>query len=335
MANNTLSAKEKAAILLISIGKEHSAEIYKHLNEDEITQMTLGISTTRRVDPDVKDQIISEFYEMCLAQKFISEGGIDYARDILEKAIGKEKAEALIHKLSSSLQTRPFDFIRHADAIQTLNVIQNEHPQTIALVLSYIGYKQAADVLTLLPAEKQSEIIMRIAKMGTTSPEYVKEAERILERKVLSMGYSDQTRVGGLETVVEIVTSLDRSTERHILESLDETDSELAEEIRKNLFVFEDVAKMSNQAIQRVLKEINNQDLAVALKLATEEVSKVIFGNVSKRLQDMIKDDMEVMGPVRVRDVEEAQQRIVNVVRKLEDEGEIMIARGEEDEMIV
>jgi len=335
MAKDELTPKEKAAILLISLGKEYSAELYKYLSEDEISDMTLSITTTRRVDPELRELIINEFYEMCLTQKFITEGGIDYARDILEEAIGADKAEEMIRKLSSSLQVRPFDFIRRVDSTQILNVIHNEHPQIIALVLSYIEPKQSAQIIASLPSERQTEIISRISNMGSTSPEYVKEAERILERKITSMGFTENIIVGGIDTIVEIVNSLDRSSEKNILESLDVNDSELADEIRKRLFVFEDIAKLNNVTVQRVLREINNADLAVALKMAGEDVTRTIFANISKRLQDMIKDDMEVMGPVRVRDVEEAQQRIVNVIRKLEDEGEIIVARGEGDDLIV
>ena len=330
-----MTPKEKAAVLLISLGKEYSAELYKYLSEEEISDMTLSITTTRRVEPELRAQIIDEFYEMCLAQKFISEGGIDYAREILEQAIGPDRAAEMIRKLSSSLQVRPFDFIRRVDSNQILNVIHNEHPQIIALVLSYIEPKQSADIIASLSPEMQTEIISRISSMGSTAFEYVKEAERILERKITSMGFTDNIAVGGIDTIVDIVNALDRASEKNILESLEVSDSELAEEIRKRLFVFEDIAKLGNVAIQRVLRDINNSDLAVALKMATEDVQKTIFSNVSKRLQDMIKDDMDVMGPVRVRDVEEAQQRIVNVVRKLEDEGEIVIARGEGDALIV
>ena len=330
-----MTTKEKAAILLISLGKEYSAELYKHLSEEEISDMTLSITTTRRVEPEIQEQVITEFYEMCLTQKFISEGGIDYAREILEKAIGLEKANEMIRKLSSSLQVRPFDFIRRVDSNQILNVIHNEHPQIIALVLSYIEPKQAAQIIASLPQERQVEIISRISRMGSASPEYIKEAERIMERRISSMGYTDNIVVGGIDTIVNIVNSLDRSSEKNILESLDVNDNELAEEIRKKLFVFEDIAKLSNVAIQRVLREINSSDLAIALKMATEDVSSKIYANISKRLAEMIKDDMEVMGPVRVRDIEEAQQRIVNVVRKLEEEGEIIVARGEGDDMIV
>lgn len=335
MPSNNLTTREKAAILMISLGKDYAASIYKHLSEDEISQLTLAITSVRKVDPELREEVIKEFYEMCLAQKFISEGGIDYARDILEKAIGSDKAHELIAKLSSSLQVRPFDFIRKADSTQILNVINNEHPQTIALVLSYMEPKQSAEVLAELPPQLQTDIVRRVANMGSTSPEFVKETERVLERKITSMGFMDQIAVGGIDSIVGIINSLDRGSEKKILESLDMHDSELADEIRKRLFVFEDIAKLSSAAIQRVLKEINNTDLAIALKMATEEVSKVFFNNISKRLQDMIKDDMEVMGPVRVRDIEEAQQRIVNVVRTLEDSGEIIVARGEGDDMIV
>ena len=334
MSNYTPTSREKAAILLISLGKEYSAALYKHLSEEEISDMTLSITTTRRVEPEIREQIIDEFYEMCLAQKFITEGGIDFAREILEKAIGPERAEEMIRKLSSSLQVRPFDFIRRVDSNQILNVIHNEHPQIIALVLSYIEPRQSAQIIASLPSDRQTEIISRISKMGSSSAEYVKEAERILERKVTSMGYTDNIVVGGIDTIVDIVNALDRASEKNILESLDVSDSELADEIRKRLFVFEDIAKLNNVTVQRVLREINNADLAVALKMATEDVQRTIFTNISKRLQEMIKDDMEVMGPIRVRDVEEAQQKIVNVIRKLQDTGEIIVSRGAEDEVI-
>ncbi|MCL2151613.1 MAG: flagellar motor switch protein FliG [Oscillospiraceae bacterium] len=335
MTHNDLTPREKAAILLISLGKEYSAQLYQFMSEDEISDMTLSITTTRRIEPETREQILDEFYEMCLTQKFITEGGIDYAREILEQAVGPDRAEEMIRKLSSSLQVRPFDFIRRVDSNQILNVIHNEHPQIIALVLSYIEPKQSAQIIASLPSERQTEIISRISNMGSTSPEYVKEAERILERKVTSMGYTENIVVGGIDTIVDIINSLDRSSEKNILESLDVNDSELADEIRKRLFVFEDISKLNNVTIQRILREINNADLAVALKMATEDVQRTIFSNISKRLQDMIKDDMDVMGPVRVRDVEEAQQRIVNVIRKLEDSGEIVVARGEGDDLIV
>ncbi len=334
---SNLTTREKAAILMITLGKEFSAKIYKHLNEDEIEQLTLSITSTRRVDNEVQQEVIEEFLEICLAQKYISEGGIDYARDVLESALGKDKAYELINKLSSSLQVRPFDFVRKADPAQILNILQNEHPQTIALTLSYLDPAQAAAVIGSLSAEKQVDVIARIAKMGVTAPDYIKEAERILERKLSSMGMSESLAVGGIDSIVEIINSVDRGTERFILEQLELADGELADEIRKRLFVFEDIAKMSNQAIQRVLRDVENNDLTVALKGAGEgsEVFNLIMSNVSKRLAEMIKEDIEMMGPVRVRDVEEAQQKIVNTIRKLEDAGEIITGRGGGDDVIV
>lgn len=335
MANNTLSSREKAAVLMITLGKNYAAKLYQYLADEEIEQLTLSITGMRRVEQEVKDEVIKEFYEICMAQKFISEGGIDYAREILERAFGDERATDLISKLSSALRVRPFDFVRKADSSQIYNFLQNEHPQTIALILSYMEPSQAAAVLASLSLDKQTSVIARIANMGATAAEYVKEAERVLENKFSSLIMGNQTLVGGIDSLVEILNCVDRGTERHLLESLEQTDAELAEEIKNRMFVFEDIIKLGNQAIQRVLREIDNRDLAIALKGATHEVATVIYNNVSKRLQDMIKEDIDFMGPVRVRDVEEAQQKIVNVIRRLDEAGEIVIARKQEDELIV
>ncbi len=334
MTNFELTGKEKAAILLIALGREYSAKVFKHLRDDEIEQITLDITNVRRVDSETKEMVIAEFYEDCLAQNYISEGGIDYARDVLEKAIGHDKALELINRLTSSLQVRPFDFARRADPNQLVNFVQNEHPQTIALILSYLDPSLAALVLAKLPLEKQTEVVARIAQMDRTSPEYVREIERVLDKKLSSMGMDDFTSVGGIQSIVDILNAVDRSTERHVLEALDLKDTELADDIRRKMFVFEDIVKLDKRAIQRILKEVENTDLTVALKNATPDVSRVVFENMSKRLQDMIKEDMEFMGPVRVRDVEEAQQKIVNIIRKLQDAGEIIVSRGSEDEVI-
>ncbi|MGI6175464.1 MAG: flagellar motor switch protein FliG [Christensenellales bacterium] len=329
-----LTSKEKAAVLMISLGKDHAAKLYRYLTDDEVEQLTLAITGMRRVDSEARDHVVNEFYEVCMAQKFISEGGIDYARDILDKAFGSERADELIARLSSALRVRPFDFVRRADSSQILNFLQNEHPQTIALILSYLDPELAATVLSSLPLEKQTSVIARVANMGAISHEYVKEAERVLENKFSSMILGNQTLVGGIDSLVEILNMVDRGTERQVLESLEQTDAELTEEIRNRMFVFEDITKLSNTAVQRVLREIDNRDLAIALKGATAEVSRVVFENISKRLEEMLKEEIEFMGPVRVRDVEEAQQRIVNVIRKLEDAGEIIISRKQEDELI-
>ena len=325
------SSKDKAAILMITVGKDYAAKIYKYLSDEEIEQMTLSITSVRRVEPEVKEAVIQEFIQMCMAQKYISEGGIEYARDILEKAFGPDSANELIMRLSSSLRVRPFDFVRRADSTQVLNFIQNEHPQTIALVLSYIDPKNAAQILSQLPLDKQTSVIARIANMGVASPEYIKETERVLEKKLSTMNFGDATTTGGIDTLVSILNSVDRGTERHLLESLEQQDAELVEEIKKRMFVFEDIVKLSPQAIQRVLREIDNRDLAIALKgVLGTAVERIIMENISKRLQEMIKEDIEVMGPVRVRDVEEVQQKIVSIIRQLDEAGEIIISRGEE-----
>jgi flagellar motor switch protein FliG len=330
------TTREKAAILMITIGKESAAKIYKHLSEEEIEQLTLGITGVRRVEPKMKESVTEEFIQMCIAQKYISEGGIEYAREILDKAFGTQSADNLIMRLSSSLRVRPFDFIRKADSTQILNFIQNEHPQTIALILSYIDPKNAAQILAELPLEKQTDLIARIANMGITSPEYIKETERVLEKKLSTLNFGDTTSTGGIDSLVKILNSVDRGTERHLLESLKEKDAELVEEIKKRMFVFEDIVKLAPPAIQRILREIDNRDLAIALKgVLGSPVEKAILDNISKRLQEMIKEDMEVMGPVRVRDVEEAQQKIVNVIRQLDETGEIIISRNAEEDIIV
>ncbi len=329
------SGKEKAAMLLISLGPEKSAEIFKHLKEEEIEQLTLEIANIRAVTPEEKEKVMEEFYQICVAQQYIAEGGIGYARDILEKALGSQKALDVINKLTVSLQVRPFDFVRKADPAQLLNSIQNEHAQTIALILSYLKPSQSAIVLSALPQDKQADVARRIATMDRTSPEVIKEVEKVLEKKLASFVTEDYTAAGGVQSIVDILNSVDRGTEKHIMETLEIEDTDLAEEIRKRMFVFEDILSLDNRSIQRFLREVENNQLAVALKGATEEVQKLIFSNMSKRLVEMIREDMEFMGPVRLKDVEEAQQKIVNIIRKLEDAGEIVISRGGGDEIIV
>ena len=326
---------EKAATLLITLGPEKSAKIFKHLKEEEIEQLTLEIANTSSVSPQTKEKVLSEFYEICLAQQYIAEGGIGYAKELLEKALGEEKAKDVIGKLTASLQVRPFEFIRKTDPSQLLNFIQDEHPQTIALILSYLPASQASMVVSSLPPEKQADVARRIAQMDRTSHDVIKQVEKVLERKLSSLVNQDYTIVGGVDAIVSILNSVDRGTEKHIMETLEVEEPELADEIRKKMFVFEDILSLDDRAIQRVLRDVDNSDLALALKGATEEVQNVILNNLSKRLAVMIKEDMEYMGPVRMKDVEEAQQKIVNIIRKLEDSAEIVIARGGGDEIIV
>ncbi len=326
---------QKAAILLIALGPEKSASIFKHLKEEEIEELTLEIANTRSISPQTKEDVLNEFYQVCLAQQYIAEGGIAYAKELLEKALGEEKAQGVISKLTASLQVRPFEFVRKTDPSQLLNFIQDEHPQTIAMILSYLSAGQAAVIIGSLVPEKQADVAKRIAMMDRTSPDVIKEVERVLERKLSALVNQDYTIVGGVDAVVNILNTVDRATEKHIMESLEIEEPELADEIRKKMFVFEDILLLDDRAIQRVLRDVDNNDLGVALKAANEDVQNVIFKNMSKRLASMIKEDMEYMGPVRMKDVEEAQQKIVGIIRKLEDSAEIVISRGGGDEIVV
>ena len=330
-----ISGLQKAAVLLIALGPERSANVFKHLKEDEIEELTLEIANTRNITPKVKDDVISEFYQVCLAQQYIAEGGINYAKEVLEKSFGADRAMDVIGKLTASLQIKPFEFIRKTDASQLLNFIQDEHPQTIALILSYLSAAQSALILSALPPDRQADVAKRIAIMDRTSPEVIKEVEKVLESKLSSLVNQDYTIIGGVDAVVEILNTVDRGTEKHIMETLEIEEPELADEIRKKMFVFEDILLLDDRAIQRVLRDVDNGDLATALKGSNEEVQNAIFNNLSKRLAAMIKEDMEFMGPVRMKDVEEAQQKIVNVIRKLEDSAEIVISRGGGDEIVV
>ena len=326
---------QKAAILLISLGPEKSSQLFQHLKEEEIEELTLEIANTRSVTTQVKEAVIEEFYGVCLAQQYIAEGGINYAKELLEKALGEDKAIDVISRLTSSLQVRPFEFIRRTEPQQLLTFIQDEHPQTIALILSYVPASQSAMVLSALPPDRQTDVARRIATMDRTSPDTIKDVESILETKLASLVNQDFTLVGGVDAVVEILNTVDRATERHIIETLEIEDPELADEIRKKMFVFEDILLLDDRSIQRVLREVENSDLAMACKNANEQVQNAIFKNLSSRLAVMIKEDMEFMGPVRMKDVEEAQQKIVNIIRRLEDSGEIVISRGGGDEIVV
>ncbi|GLI07079.1 MULTISPECIES: flagellar motor switch protein FliG [Paenibacillus] len=330
-----LTGRQKAAILLISLGPEVSAQIFKHLRDEEIEQLTLEIANVRKVDNAEKEAILAEFHQICLAQEFISQGGITYAKEILEKALGSQKALDIINRLTATLQVRPFDFARKADPAQILNFIQNENSQTIALVLAYLQPEQASIILSSLPQEKQADVAKRVALMDSTSPEVISQVERVLEQKLSATVTQDYTNAGGISAVVQILNGVDRGTERTILDSLEIQDPELAEEIKKRMFVFEDIVNIDNRSIQRIIRDIENADLQLALKVASEEVREAIFKNMSKRMAETFREEMEYMGPVRLRDVEEAQTRIVATIRRLEEAGEIIIARGGGDDIIV
>ncbi|XXM73518.1 flagellar motor switch protein FliG [Lysinibacillus sphaericus] len=330
-----LTGKQKAAILLISLGPDVSASVYKHLSEEEIEKLTLEISGVRKVETEAKEDILEEFHNIAIAQDYISQGGIGYAKTVLEKALGADQAAAIINRLTSSLQVKPFDFARKADPAQILNFIQNEHPQTIALILSYLDPQQSGQILSELPQDVQADIARRIAIMDGTSPEVISEVEAILERKLSATVTQDYTQTGGVEAVVEVLNGVDRSTEKTILDALEIQDPELAEEIKKRMFVFEDIVTLDGRSIQRVIRDCDNEDLLLSLKVSSDDVKEIVFKNMSNRMVETLKEEMEFMGPVRLRDVEEAQSRIVAIIRRLEEAGEIIIARGGGDDIIV
>jgi len=334
-SNSSISNREKIAVLMVALGNDIAAEVYKKLDDTAIELITLEVANLRKVTPELKLEVLKEAQEVLMAREFMARGGVDYARDVLERALGPERAQNLLARITASLQVRPFDFMRHTDPQQVLGFIQGEHPQTIALILSYLEAPQAAMILSGLPAVMQAEVAKRIARMDRITPEVLREVERVLERKLSTVMGQDFTMAGGIDAVVAIVNSADRTTERNIMEYLEENDPELAEEIKKRLFVFEDIIRLDDRSLQRVLREVDMKELGLALKGATEELRTKFFKNMSKRAAEMLQEDMDYMGPVRVKDVEESQQKVVNIVRGLEEQGEIVIASGGEDELVV
>jgi len=332
----SLSPRQKAAVLVIALGPEIAAQVLKHLRDEEVERLTLELANVRAVTPEQKAEVLEEFHHLCQAKGYIQQGGIQFARELLQKALGGQKAQEIINRLTSSLQVRPFEFLRRADPSQLLNFIQNEHPQTIALILAYLYPPQAALILSGLPQEKRVEVARRLAVMDRTFPEVVKEVERTLERRLSSFMTQGAAAIGGLEAAVEVLNHVDRATEKAIMEYLEVEDPALAEEIKKRMFTFEDLVVLDDRAMQRVLREIDLQnDLPLALKGAGEAVREKIMKNLSQRAQENLKEAMDYLGPVRLRDVEEAQQKIVAVVRRLEEEGEIIVSRGGEAEILV
>ncbi|HOK88064.1 MAG TPA: flagellar motor switch protein FliG [Fervidobacterium sp.] len=329
-----LTGRRKAAILLVTMGPEKAAKVLKSLDDSEVEALTVEIANLGKVTGDERKMVLEEFQSLTKAREMIISGGIDYAKDMLIKAFGPEKAMQIIERLVSNLAVKPFEFMKAADVVQIVNFLQSEHPQTIALVLSFLDIRVAAQVLGALPENLQIEVVKRISLLERASPDVVKEVEKLLEKKFAGVATQTLSAVGGLDTAAEIMNNLDRSTEKNLMERLTYESPELAEEIRKRMFVFEDILKLDDRSVQLVLREINTQDLAVALKGASEDLRDKIFNNMSKRAQQLLKDEIEFMGPVRVKDVEEAQQKIINVIRRLEEAGEIIVARGGGEELI-
>lgn len=308
------------------------------MSDEEIEQITLDLSSLGVVEPEVRQGVVEEFFQMAVGRRFLTQGGIEFARDLLEKTFGSEKAFDILNRLQTSLQEVPFQFLKKADPAQISSFIQDEHPQTISLILAHLAPQTAAIVISALPQNVQAEVVMRIATMDRTPPEIVREVERVLERKMAAVFSQGFTFAGGVKDVAEILNRVERSTEKTIMSELSERDPQLADEIARLMFTFEDLVHVEDSGIQKALREIETKDLALALKTANEDVQDKIFRNMSERAREMIKEEIDFMGPVRLRNVEEAQQKIVAVIRRLEEAGEIMIqgrGGGDEDEILV
>ncbi|MEG1777594.1 MAG: flagellar motor switch protein FliG [Angelakisella sp.] len=334
MASKKNEHAEKAAAVVIALGAENASNVYKFLREDEIEQISLEIAKMEKLSPEEFKDIMEDFYGLCVTKKVIAEGGVEYAKDVLEKAFGTQAAMSLMDRVSKSLKTKAFDFVRKADSKNMFNLLQNEHPQTIALVLSYARADQASEIISELPSELRVEVIERIAKLDRASPEILKIVEKTLESKVSSIISVDLIDMGGVNYIADIMNHVDRGIEKHIFDELTNKDPQLAEEVRKLMFVFEDIIFLDDMSIQRFIRDTDTKDLAVALKGATPELAQVFFKNMSKRMQETISSDIEYLHNVRMRDVEDAQQRIVAIIRKLEEDGELVISKGGKDDVI-
>ncbi|MHB8126775.1 MAG: flagellar motor switch protein FliG [Desulfitobacteriaceae bacterium] len=325
---------QKAAILIIALGPENSAPVIKQLSEAEIDALTVEMVNFRRVSPVDRDNVLIEFHQMCMASNYIAQGGIEYAHDVLGRALGEQRAIEIITRISASLRMRPFDIVRRTDPKQLLTFIQGEHPQTIALIMSHLTADKAAVLISSLTPERQADVAKRMALMGRTSPDVLKEIEKVLERKISSLSPTDYSSSGGIQSVVDMLNRADPGTTKIVMDALEMDDPDLAEQIKRQMFVFEDIVMLDDRGVQLVLREVETKDLALALKGSNPEVATKILSNMSERAAGMLKEDMEFMGPVRLRDVEEAQQRVVKVIRKIEESGAIVISRGGIDEIV-
>lgn len=336
MAKDKLTGIQKTAILFITLGPESAAPILKKLPETEIQKITFEIANMQKVKKEVKSEVLQEFVNLNKAKDYIIEGGFEYAKNLLSKALGSQRAMEIIDRVSEiTQQYRPFGIARKADAHQLLNVVMGEHPQTIALIMCYLQSEKAAQILSGLPEELQVDVAKRMAIMSNTSPIVIEEVEEILKKKLSTLIRSDIATIGGVSALVDVLNNVDRGTEKAILEELDRDQPELAEKIRESMFVFEDIITLDNSSIQRIVREVDMKDMALALKGSSEEVAHVIYNNMSKRASQTLKEDIEFLGPVRLIDVEKAQQAIVAIVRRLDEAGEIVISRGGEDAVIV
>jgi len=334
---DNLTAIQKAAIALISFGSQVSAEVLKGMSDSDVERLTIEIANLRDVSPELQEKVVNECHDIFMAREYISQGGVDFAREVLEKAVGSRRAGEILNRLESSFRTSGFNLLKSIDTKQLVGVIQNEHPQTIAVILTQLTASQAASILSDLPSELQSEVSLRIATMEKISPDILKEIEQTLSTHFEDSATGDVHLSGGSKTMAEILNIIDTAAEKNILQSLEAENAELAAEIKNMMFVFDDLILLDDRSIQRLLKEVESRDLAVALKAASDEVREKIYSNVSERVAVMIKEEMEFMGPMRLSDVEAAQQQVVEAVRRLEEEGQIVIAGrgGGKDDVIV
>jgi len=331
-----LTGRQKAAILIIAIGTDVASQVFKHLKDKEIEKLSIEIANMRDVSSTIMETVVEEFYQMIMAQEYISQGGIEYAKSVLEKALGPRKAHEVLSRVESAIHVSGFKLLKEVDPNQLLNFIQHEHPQTISLILANLEPEQTAQILSDLPPEIQSDVAYRVATMGKISPDLLSDIESVLETQVESVFGQDLSVAGGAKAVAEILNLTSRSVEKAVLSDLEKKNPELATEIKNLMFVFEDIVLLDDRSVQRVLREIDSKDLALALKMATDEVKDLVFRNMSERASNLLKEELEYMGPVRVKDVEEAQLKIVESIRNLEEDGEIIISgRGGEEEMIV
>lgn len=332
----SLNGIQKAAVLILSLDKDAAGHLIRQLDEQLLEDVTREMASIGTVPPKVRMAIIEEFYRLSLAQSWVTEGGLDFARDLLKQHCDPKLADKVIQHISQHVQQTPFSFLQKAESENLLTFIQDEHPQTIALILSHLPYHKSSEILIGLPGQKQVEVVKRVANMEQTNPEVIKEVERGLESRLSNMLSQSFEKAGGIETVAEMLNLVDRTTEKGIMEGLESEDPDLVEQIRRLMFVFEDIMLVDDKGIQSVLKEVDNDELALALKTASDDLRAKIFKNMSERAAQLIQEDMQYMGPVRVSDVEAAQQRIVDVVRRLEDSGEIVISgRGGEKDLVV
>ena len=330
-----MSNSQKVAALLIILGPSTATEVIKNIPDDElIEQVTLDIASLNKVPKETLDDILEEFHSLFQASNYLSRGGMDYAKKLLEQAYGPERSDQILEKLMANLHTNPFQFFNDADPGQLATSFQNENPQLVALVLAYLKPDKAAAVLNSLPHQLQTLVAMRIAEMDRTNPEILSEIEKIIESKFSSVVSQDFSKAGGVDSLANILNRSDRSTEKKIMETLESYDGDLAEKVRELMFVFEDIVKLDDRSIQRILREVETKDLAMALKGANQDVKEKIYKNMSERASAMLKDDMEYMGPVRAKEVQECQTKIVSTIRALEATGEIVLSRDVEDDFI-